>query len=68
MAKKKKKKRVKTVSVNDRVAEHRKRMTESGYRQIAVQLPESVIRKLDRLCKTKEQNRATVLEQLIKKA
>lgn len=60
-----KKKKVKG-NVNDRVAEHRERMRESGYRQIAVQLPEATIAKLDKLCKAAEMPRAKMLEQIIK--
>lgn len=61
-----KKKTAKAKSVNDRVAEHRKRKAESGYRQIAVQLPQATVRKLDKLCKSASQSRAVVLQELIK--
>ena len=51
--------------MNDRVAEHRQRMKNEGYRQIAVQLPDATIRKLDKLCKATNQSRGVVLGQLI---
>ena len=60
MAKKKKAK-----AVNSRVAEHRARMRENGYRQVAVLLPTATIAKLDKLAKLSNEPRATVIDLLI---
>lgn len=60
MAKKKKAK-----TVNSRVAEHRARMRENGYRQVAVLLPSETIAKLDKLVKLSNEPRATVIDLLI---
>ena len=58
-----KKKKAKTVS--SRVAEHRARMRENGYRQVAVLLPTATIAKLDKLAKLSNEPRATVINSLI---
>lgn len=56
MAKKKRQ-----MTSNERMAEHRQRMREMGYRQIAVQLPASAIARLDTLAKSNKQSRADVI-------
>lgn len=58
-----KKKKVK--SVNARVAEHRKRAKADGKRQIAVQLSEQIIQKLDLIADCENASRADVIERLI---
>ena len=63
MAKKKKAK-----PVNDRVAEHRKRMTDCGYRQVNVTLQIGDIILLDRLAKNGDLSRSQVVSRLIRDA
>lgn len=51
-----------------RTAAARQKLKDAGYRQIAVWLPERVLRKLDKLAAATATTRAEVIEGLIRKA
>jgi metal-responsive CopG/Arc/MetJ family transcriptional regulator len=59
-----KKKRAKTAT--ERVRAHRKRQANSGKMQINVSLQRSAVKELDSLCKSTDQSRGVVIEQLIR--
>jgi len=69
MAKKKVKAKKKAAkSDQQRVAEHRQRLSESGIIYLQVKIPERSLNKLDRLCGQQNVTRDELVNQLIKAA
>jgi hypothetical protein len=63
MAKKKK-----PMTVKARVSAHRKRLAETGYRNLQVQVSDESIEALDRLAKAEDISRSRLIERLIEEA